>query len=221
MPKSFAWSYTALTSFETCPRRHYLTRVTKTIVEKQSEQIVWGNTVHKALELRLKGEAGLPAVLSHMEPTVQNILSRPGNRLVEERLTINASFAPVSWRASDAWCRCVIDVGLLGTETAFLADWKTGKRKPDSDQLKLFAGVAFSTYPYLQNVTTAFIWTKENKLDADSFTREQVPEIWAEFIPRVDRLVMAIAEDKWPPRPSGLCGQWCPVTKKHCEFGRS
>ena len=220
MPKSFAWSYTALTSFETCPRRHYLTRVTKTIVEQPSEQMTWGNTVHKALELRLKGEAGLPASLGHLEPTVQNILSRDGVRLVEERLTINQNFTAVKWRAPDAWCRGVIDVGLLGTESAFLGDWKTGNRKPDSDQLKLFAVMAFAAYPYLQQVTTAFIWTKENKLDADSFTRDQVPEIWAEFIPRVDRMVMAIAEDKWPAKPSGLCGKWCPVTKKHCEFGK-
>lgn len=45
-----AWSYSALTAFETCPRRFQLTRVTKQVRESQTKATVWGNKVHKALE---------------------------------------------------------------------------------------------------------------------------------------------------------------------------
>lgn len=33
MSKPVAWSYSALTSFETCPHRHYETKIAKTIKE--------------------------------------------------------------------------------------------------------------------------------------------------------------------------------------------
>ena len=45
------WSYSALTSYETCPKRYQLTRVTKQVTEPQTEATRWGNEVHKALEL--------------------------------------------------------------------------------------------------------------------------------------------------------------------------
>ena len=54
----------------------------------------------------------------------------------------------------DVWVRGVIDIGVIGSDTAYLLDWKTGKHRPDSDQLKLFAALAFAIYPWISNVVT-------------------------------------------------------------------
>lgn len=220
MTKPVSWSYTALTSFETCPRRHYLTRVSKEVNEPQTEVLLWGNKVHDALEARANGTAALPPELAHLEGIVSLFTRQHGTRVVEKQLAIDRSFRPVNWRDRSAWCRGIIDIGVVGPQKAVLGDWKTGKRKPESDQLQLFAALAFAHFAHLEEVHTAFIWLKEKKTDQAVFTRQQTGEIWAEFLPRVERLELAHAKNEWPEKPSGLCGKWCPVTKNLCKFGR-
>lgn len=212
------WSYSALTAFETCPRRFELTRVTKQVFEPQTEATLWGNKVHKALEKYAKGTEALPPDMERYGRYVDKILSYEGKRVVEERVALNKDLRPTKWMAKDVWVRGIIDIGVVGSDRAYLLDWKTGKHKPDSDQLKLFAALAFAMYPWVDNVTTGFIWLKEGKFDKEVFTREQLPEIWAEFLPRLSRVARAYVEDKWTPKPSGLCRNWCPVGKSLCEF---
>lgn len=213
-----AWSYSALTAYETCPRRFQLTRVTKQVVEPQTEATIWGNKVHKALELFAKGEKPLPPDLQKYERYVKKILSYEGKRVIEERVALDKNFRPTKWMAKDVWVRGIIDIGVVGSEKAYLLDWKTGKRRPDSNQLKLFAGLAFAIYPWVEKVTTGFIWLKSAEFDKEVFTREQLPEIWNEFFPRLDRLAVSYRDDKWTPKPSGLCKNWCPVGRQLCEF---
>lgn len=93
----------------------------------------------------------------------------------------------------------------------------TGKAKPESSQLKLSAAFVFHTRPYVQKVSTSFVWLKENTTTKETFTRDQLPDIWQEFLPRVRRLEIAFQDDKWEAKPSGLCKSWCPVGKALCE----
>ena len=46
----FAWSYSSLRAFETCPWRYYLTRVSKEVIEPETEVLKWGNEVHKVFD---------------------------------------------------------------------------------------------------------------------------------------------------------------------------
>jgi hypothetical protein len=213
-----AWSYSALTAYETCPRRYELTRVSKKVVEPQTEATLWGNQVHKALELFAKGEKPLPPDLAAYERYVRKIQSYEGKRVVEERIALDKNFRPTKWMAKDVWVRGIIDIGVVGSEKAYLLDWKTGKRKPDSDQLMLFAALAFAIYPWIEKVTTGFIWLKSGEFDKEVFTRDQLPEIWNVFMPRLQRLAISYEDNKWTPKPSGLCKNWCPVGRSNCEF---
>jgi len=213
-----AWSYSSLTAFETCPKRYYLTRVAKKVVEPQTEATIHGNRVHQALEDRLRDKVDLPESLTGYETLVSKIERKEGKLIVEERMTVDKNFRPSEWDDKTAWCRGIIDVGIIGEESATLLDWKTGKRKLDSDQLKLFAAFAFAEYPWIDTVHTGFLWLKDNKLDRETFTRSQVGEIWNTFIPRVARVEHAYAEDKWVAKPSGLCRAWCPVGRSNCDF---
>ena len=211
------WSYSALTAFETCPKRFQLTRVTKQVVEKQTEATLWGNQVHKALELFAAKGKPLPPEMQQYERYVKKILSIEGKRVVEERVALTKDFRQTKWMAKDVWVRGIIDIGVVGSETAYLLDWKTGKHRPDNDQLKLFAALAFAMYPWVQRVVTGFIWLKVEKFDKEVFTRDQLPEIWNEFMPRLSRVATAYDQDKWLPKPSGLCKNWCPVGRSLCE----
>ena len=213
-----AWSYSALTSYETCPRRFQLTRVTKQVVEPQTTATLWGNKVHKALEDFANGKKPLPEDMQEYGKFVRKIQSYEGKRIVEERVALDSKLRPTTWMAKDVWVRGIIDIGVIGSERAYVLDWKTGKHRPDSDQLKLFAALTFALYPWIETVVTGFIWLKAGKFDKEVFTRAQLPEIWNDFSPRLERLAVSHDKDKWLPNPSGLCKNWCPVGMKLCEF---
>jgi len=185
--------------------------VTKQVVEKQTEATLWGNKVHKALELFALGKQPLPKEMQEYGRYVEKILSYEGRRVVEERVALTKDFRPTTWMAKDVWVRGIIDIGVVGSETAYLLDWKTGKHRPDSDQLKLFAALAFAKYPWVSKVVTGFIFLKPKKFEKEKFTRKQLPEIWNDFMPRLSRLAIASAEDKWMTKPSVLCNNWWPV----------
>lgn len=214
--KQNAWSYTALTAFETCPKRYYLTRVSKEVKEPQTEATTWGNNVHKALELRVRDKLPLPAGMEQYEPIAAKFDTAQGQVTTETKFTLDAHMRPTSWFASDAWLRCILDITVDKGTSAAVLDYKTGKRKTDSHQMMLFAGVLMQAKPLLEKVSTGFIWLKENKTDTKVFTREDLPDIWGEFIPRTQRLDHAYEYNKWEAKPSGLCREWCPVGKSRC-----
>ena len=99
-----------------------------------------------------------------------------------------------------------------------LVTHNTGKVKTDGDQLKLFAAATFAQHPHLETVKTGYLWLAADKTTAQDFKKEDVPVIWQEFLPRIQRMEKAQEDDKWLPNPSGLCKAWCPVGKKLCEF---
>jgi hypothetical protein len=216
MSNSPAWSHTSLTTFEQCPKKYFHTKVAKDVKEVFGEEAEWGQRVHKMLEDRLKVGTALPDYLSHCEPIAEDIKSRDGELLVEEKICLNENFQVVSWFDKKAWARSVLDVGVVNERHAVILDWKTGKRKPDNDQMRLFSGIAFKRFPWVDKIVTAFVWLKENKIDKQVFTRKQdEPAIWGEIMPRVERLNHAYENARWPAKPSGLCKGWCPV--KSCE----
>lgn len=214
------WSYSGLTSFETCPKRYYHIKVAKDIKDSAGEAALWGQVVHKHLENRVRSGVPLPITVAGYEGLAAKIANLPGEKLVEQQLAVTAGLAPTTWEDPNAWCRGIIDVGVItyGGRQALLLDWKTGKRKPDNDQLMLFAGLAFSHYSALNAVQTGFVWLKDKKVDKQAFTREDVPRIWQHFLPRVERMKLAYTKANFPPKPSGLCKKYCPVSRHQCEF---
>lgn len=216
--KPIAWSHSALNSFETCPRRHNLIKVAKKVKEGQSEAMLWGNQVHKHLELRVTDKKPLPDHLAPYDGLIKKFECKPGQLFAEKSMALTVDFKPTTWFAKDVWCRAKIDLHLDEGERVIAIDWKTGKPKPDSDQLKLTAAFIFHHKPYVTKVKTSFIWLGHNRVDNETFTRDQLPEIWNGFLPRIDRWNNAFAQNHWPAKPSGLCRKHCPVPKSMCEF---
>lgn len=226
--KPFTWSYSALTAFETCPRRFYETRVAKTIVEPQGAPLLLGNAAHKSLELRVTRGTPIPKIIqvtaadgstvsqssTGWEAMVQAILDKADDDtevLAERQICLDDRFCETDWFSKTAWVRGVIDLGLIKGTKALLCDWKTGKRKLDVDQLELFSALAMHAWPKLERVVTGFIWLKSNAVDKEAYTREDIPRIWERFLPRVKRMQQAFISGTWPERPSGLCKRHCPV----------
>ena len=211
------WSYSALTAFETCPWRYYLTKVSKQASETQSAETVEGNNVHKALELHIKGSQWLPEKYKKFVPIVERVKQAPGRISAERKFALTSEYRETTYFAKDVWMRGVFDVEIIDGKVATVIDWKTGKVKHDIDQLKLFAASTFKLHPYVQTVNTAYAWLKAGQLAKESFHKEDAPELWADFATRVRRMELAAENNDYPKRPSGLCREWCPVGKRLCE----
>lgn len=212
------WSYSSLTAYETCPRRFEITKISKRIQESQSEAMLHGNEVHKALELNIKDGTPLPAKYKQYIPIVEAVKATPGEKHAEIKFGLTEDLKPTTFFGHDVWVRGVLDLAIVREDSAVIIDWKTGKPKEDASQLELFAGAAFVLFPNVDTVRTGYAWLAHNTLDRKTFTRGQSMDIWRGFTNRVRRMELSAEEEHYPPKPSGLCKAWCPVPRNLCEF---
>lgn len=215
--RALPWSYSSLTAYETCPRRFYLTRISKQVIEPQTAATLHGNEVHKALELYVGGQKSLPEKYTEYQPIADKLRGAEGNKLLEYKFGLTQALKPTEFFAKDVWVRGVLDVCIVQPKTAIVLDWKTGKRKLDSDQLKLFAAAALTLWPFVETVKTGYVWLQTQQMDTETFKPEQRTQLFQDFAARVHRMEKSQETDTWPARPSGLCRSWCPVGKTLCE----
>lgn len=200
--------------------RYEAQRITKTIKDEGGDASIHGDRVHKALEARVKGDASLPQDMADYEPLVANVVKAVGNgRLeVEHEMTINRNMRETGWWDDDAWLRSKLDILVIKGSDAMVLDWKTGKRRVDFFQLKLFAAQVFLRFPEVQTVRTCLVWLKTKEFDDETYQREEAKLLWQEVLTRIARIESADKHNNWPAKPSGLC-PYCPLFKT-CKFAR-
>jgi CRISPR/Cas system-associated exonuclease Cas4 (RecB family) len=212
-------SFSALKQYETCPKRYYHQRITKEVKDSVGEATLYGERVHKHLEDYLKTGAALPDDSVKLQPLCDTFRTSAGDGgfFVEQEYTLNKDLQETGWWDADAWLRFKLDVLVVRDNgTAIVADWKTGKRRPDFDQLEMFALAVFSFWPAVNKVTSVFVWTKENAMDKETYKREHIDDMWTRLLTRINRVEKSLETDVWPAKPSGLC-RYCPC-KDFCEF---
>lgn len=213
------WSHSRLDAFENCERQFHAVSVAKLYPNTQSEQMIWGERVHKDFELRLGPErTPLPADVAMHEEYLARLEAMPGVTEVERKIALNTSLQPTQFFGDDVWYRGVIDLAKRTDVFAHLVDYKTGKHHAKFAQLKSFALWTFHTYPTIQTVRAEYYWTQLRTTNGETYTRDMIPALWAEFLPKLNRYNNAFKTDTWRAKQSGLCNGWCPVTT--CEFWR-
>lgn len=238
--RPFAWSYSKLKNFETCPRRHWHLDMKRDITEPMSEAVTWGNEFHRHMANAIGTDDNharqpreritqrpLPSGYERFQPWVSRFLHARANGAAvyaEISLAITREFQPCAWFAPEAWFRTKVDVMMLTADKlmACVEDWKTGRRVEDSPQLVLTAIALMAHYPSLHAVRTEFVWIKEMRdeapfdcVDRVSLWRKDIPGAWNGLAARVRSLEDAFTSRSYPARPSGLCRRHCPVS--YCE----
>ena len=221
-----AWSYSALSLYETCPKKFYHLRVLKDVKEATTEHKSYGDEIHLAIAKYLQGKTEkMPIHLAHLEKFVSPIKAatektkqQKGEILVEQKLAINAALEPTDWFAPDVFCRAIVDYGIIGEESALIIDWKTGKQHEDITQLQLMALMLFAFRPKLKTVRAEFWWTKTRRRSGEDFCAPHVPGLWAELLNRAKPVYTChdTPKDAFRAKPSGLCKKYCPVTS--CSY---
>lgn len=216
--KAFSWSYSKLKNYRTCPRRYKRIDIDKAYSDGTvSPELEWGNRVHKAFEDRIGKGASFPADLAIYELAALRLLDVPGKKMVEQQLAITKDFTPCAWFGDDAWFRAKADYLAVNGKVALAIDYKTGKILEDSEQLALMADVVFAHYPEVEAIRCEYWWLKDDAVSREDFYRRNRRKLWEKVLPEVMTLQKAHKDDAFPPKRSGLCKNYCPVTEcEHC-----
>jgi len=210
-----AWSYSRLTSFETCPRRFYGESVAKKFPFQKSEAMLYGDRVHKTFEMFLKNGQKFPLDLKHLEPIAAQIAKAPGDKIVEQQICLTADYEVTDWFSKQAWLRVKSDLTQVDGARAVIWDWKTGRMSDDFTQLRLNAAVTFHLDQDITDITVAYLWIKHKKITKAKLVRDQALGVWNEILPRVARYQEAHRDMAFPARQNPFC-KYCP--DKDCPF---
>jgi PD-(D/E)XK nuclease superfamily len=216
--KKPAWSHSSLKDFEGCQRRYHEVKVLKKYPFQETEATRYGNQVHESLELYVRDGKPLPPEHSQFKDVADALLKKPGRKLAEQQMALNADLKVVDWFAKDVWVRGIADLLILDDEnlTAWVVDYKTGNDKyPDRDQLVLMSIMVFEHYPHIRKVNSALMFIVKNSMVKMQMTRDQKDQAWWKYRERTARIEQCYETDVWNPNQTPLC-KWCQVTG--CEF---
>lgn len=211
MPNPQPWSYTSLSDFKNCPKQFYHKRVIKDVREEQSEQMLWGNKVHKAFEMYMGHGHPLLDMLEPHRPFLDLIKMYPGEGVTEMKVGLDKRAQPCGFFDPNVWWRGVLDYHKVYGNGAQIVDYKTGKRKPDWVQLYIFAIWLFAKYPQVTGIQLWLYWTQDQAYDQEVVKRTEIPLLWSKMLGDLRQMKQSFHDDLWPAKPSGLCNGWCPV----------
>jgi hypothetical protein len=227
--KPFAWSYSRIKNYETCPRRYEAIDVNKEFKQDETDQLDEGQRLHKAMAKRIMSDVALPREFYYMEKHAENLAKVTHTLQIvncELKLAINKDYQATGFFERGVWARCMIDYIKIVPKNekqsfAHIVDYKTGKLQDDDAQLAVNAMLTFSCFKDVVGIKSEFLWTKYNDTRSIVFTRSNIMDIWGTLIPRIDRLAQAHADNDFPAKPGKLCREYCSVdTCEHCGVGR-
>jgi hypothetical protein len=226
LTKPFTWSYSKLKNYETCPRRYKAIDVDKSVEQPRSEALDRGDELHEAMKNRVQGTTPLPPHLIYMEHWAEKLtrVLHPFQIIqCELKMSNDREGNPTGYFDKRTWFRSKIDyfrlmpTGKENQDFGHVVDYKTGKppRVWDGTQLMLNAWQIFQSYKSVASLRVDYLWTEYNDTSHETYTREEIPHLMAEVTPRVSAMEEAHKTDNFPPKPGGLCMEYCDVTS--CE----
>jgi RecB family exonuclease len=218
MTGTVQWSFSGLKDFINCPRQFHETKVLRRFAKSQTEQMLYGTEVHKALEDYVRDGSPLAKNYQRYQRMMDELLLIPGIRHPERKMALTKEHTSCEFDAPEYWVRGIVDLLIVDGDTAYIVDYKTGSAKyPDLKQLKLMALMTFAHHPEVVRIKAGLLFVAHNIFIDEEYNRSNIELLWASFTPHLLRLEAAKTSGNWTPNPTGLCG-WCPVTT--CEFYR-
>lgn len=211
---SFTWSFSSLKEYVNCPRQYHEVKVLKNYTKRVTREMTFGTEVHKYCEDYVGEGKPLPKNYLHFKPVLDELLAIPGTRYPEYKMALDAEGKPSAY-GSGYWVRGIVDLLIVDGDQAYIVDYKTGSNKyPDPKQLKLMALMTFAHFPEVQKIKAGLLFIVHTSFVDESYTRDQIDELWDHFYPDLQRLQTSYDASVWNPNQTPLCG-WCPVTS--CE----
>ena len=207
MADFIAWSHSRRNDWLECPRMFYHKNVLKKghpdkIEFRQTPAMLAGLEIDNALTARIANGTPLPSQYAPYEGMTAAVLAASGQKFTQLKVALDQAFKPCGYMDwNNAWVRSVYDLLILDKEHAHIMDWKAGQIWVDDSQLKLFAATAFHTFPETEIIETSYIWLKYGQTSDKTYRRRDLPDLWAELLPDVERMQVAFRNNHWPATP--------------------
>lgn len=212
----FTWSYSSLKEYQNCPKKYYEIRVAKNYTVKETEAMIYGTEVHKALEDYVKEGTELAKNYQRFKPFVDKLVSMPGEKYPEHEMALSFNKEPCLFDSPDRWVRGIVDLLIIDGEYAHIIDYKTGSNKyPDPKQLRLMSLMTFTHFPDVKKIKAGLLFVMHNSFVAEEYHRKDMDKSWGMFEQPLKRLENSFDTNVWQANPTPLCG-WCPIDS--CDF---
>jgi hypothetical protein len=204
-------SFSRMQVFEQCAYRFEGQYVTREYLDAGSDASKFGNWVHDSFENYLRSGDDLLPELHSFRGLLDQLREMPGDKFYEHEMAVKQDKKPCKWDAANSWMRGIADFAVVRGDLGFAGDWKTGRPRDDTQQLKLMACLLFEHFPQLQTVTTSYFWLYHPTASAppNVYTRDMLPDLWRLFERKARAVNDAVIAGVFKPTPSGLC-PWCP-----------
>lgn len=213
------WSFSGLKQYINCPKQYHEVKVLRKYEVKPTQQMLYGTSVHEALENYAKDGTELPHNYKRFAALVDPLLEIDGDRFPEYEMALTVDKEPCGFHSKEYWVRGIVDLLVISGDTAFIVDYKTGSdRYPDVKQLRLMALMTYAHFPQVEKIKAGLMFVMHNNFITEEYHRGQIPALWNSFNGDLERMKVSYENDTWQMNPTPLCG-WCPVTT--CEFHRT
>jgi len=200
-------SYSSIKSYETCPFKYKLTRI-EHLKEPSGPDAERGVAIHSEFENAILALPLLDSSRSWWLDYIDELKAKKA--MPEYKFAITKNGSACDYASDNAVFRGIIDVLCINDKTATVSDWKTGKERDYSDQLKVYATVVFLIFPYVDKVITQIDYIDHNKhVPGVVFTRDQLPALCTDLDFRIETIVN---DDIYAPNPNANC-RWCHFRK--------
>ena len=221
--KLTAWAYSSITLFDLCPKKYEELRLKKSVVEPETQALIYGKEVHKAAELFIGKQIPVPEKYAIINPYMEKMKALPGNKLCEHKLGLRiekGKIVPCGFFDRDVWFRCVVDLLSLdnNNERAFVIDYKTGKSSQYADdlQLKLMASAVFLHFGHIKKIKAGLLFFVAEDFIKCNYEAQQKLTVFAELSTLLQRREEAYKTGVFNPKQNFTCKNFCPIYKcKH------
>ena len=202
-----AWSHSRRQDWLECPKMFYHKNVLKKghpekIEFKQTPAMMAGLEIDNALTDRISKGTPLPEKYAPYEGVAAAVIAAPGQKFTQLKVALDQAFKPCGYMDwNNTWVRSIYDFMILNKEHAHIMDWKNGQIWVDESQLKLFAATAFHTFPETEVIDTSYVWLMHGCTSDKTYRRRDLPDLWADLLPDVERMQVAFKNNHWPAQP--------------------
>ena len=213
--KPFVGAHTSLATFDRCPKQFHHRYILRDQPYVESVEMKWGNVVHSAMEHRVGAlKTPLAPELARFEKYAL-ALEPFGEVKTELKLGLTEAGEPVDFFASNVAFRGVVDTLAVSGDTAFIADWKTGRKWEDPRELEEHGMLVRATFAHVTTVKAAYVWMKADEIGKTYDVSDAAPT-FARVVNTLKKInSMTRDSAAFNPLPNKLC-PWCPV--KACAY---
>ena len=209
-----AESFSSINTFHTCPKQYEHRYILKDVKNTPGEAALWGTEVHRQLEEYIVNGTPVtdPAAMRGVHFIDQARKNAQWSEYVEYQWGLTKDFGITGFFGNECFLRGVIDFLRVVDGKALIVDWKTGKKKDNTDQMDIFALAVFSTFPAVQKIRGVYVWLKEGEAPTmKDYLRSGLDRLKEQVLEKIEPIQMAAEVGEYPMKTSGLCRGWCQV----------